>query len=171
MQLEVRKVKRLLHPGPVLSKQYQHSHLALVQALCLSVSLFWWIDVDWLGFRRGFCQSAFKSWTLRPVPCLWSWQYKSECLTCGLLSLWGWRLLRFFRDQALNEVVLLGHSSDLHTSCFYWSTWGLLFRLVNKPLSVTNSNLASLLPSIGKKASTGMTFPSSLCNFTLRFLK
>lgn len=37
MQLEVRKVKRLLHPGPVLSKQYQHSYLALVQALCLCI--------------------------------------------------------------------------------------------------------------------------------------
>lgn len=37
MQLGIRKVERLLHPGPVLSKQYQHPHLAVVQTLCLCI--------------------------------------------------------------------------------------------------------------------------------------
>ena len=37
MQLGVRKAESLLRPGPVLSKQYQRSHLAVVQTLCLRI--------------------------------------------------------------------------------------------------------------------------------------
>lgn len=150
MQSGEGKVERLLHPGPVLSKQYLRSHLAVVQPQCLCIFVLK-NRCGLTGVQERILSVSFQAEDAEAGPSFVELTVQKWAFDTWLARWLGTEAVEIFWDQAVNEVVLLGHSSDLHTSCFYWSTWGLLFMLVNKPLSVSSSNLESLLPSIGNR--------------------